>query len=285
MTAAPATLRIGTLAAHFRRDLDHDLERLRWVLRDATFDRIDLLVLPHAVLGGYHDGLDDAALRSTDLPPAVALDGPEVEAIRRAAGRLVVCFGLTEACEARRANTAVCLSGDGVLGAHRKVHLPAGEQADYVAGDRLEAFDTPVGRLGMLVDYDKTFPETARSLGDDGAELLAVPCAWPASRAATAASVVRDRERRMFDLYDQARAAENQLVVVSANQTGRHGRLRFFGRSKIVLPDGDVAAVVGGRAGIAAADVDVHGAVDAARGRFHHLEERRARYGLHPHPG
>ena len=53
-----------------------------------------------------------------------------------------------------------------MLGRHRKVHLPAGEAAAYharVTGS--PPFDTPVGRMGMLIDYDKTFPEAARDPG------------------------------------------------------------------------------------------------------------------------
>ncbi len=267
-------LRIGTLAAHFRRDVAHDLDRIRWVMRDAMGDGVQLLVLPHGALGGYHDALDGSAHAPPDLPPALDLDGPELTAIRQAAGHLVVCLGFTEAVGGRRANTAVCLTGDGVLGSHRKVHLPVGEIGHYVAGEHLGAFDTPIGRMGLLIDYDKTFPETARMLAADGATLLANPCAWPASRT-HATTLVRDRQRRMFDLYDQARAAENQVVFVSANQTGKHGSLRFFGQSKIVLPDGDIAAVVGSRAGLAVAEVDVAHTVAVARRRFHHLDERR----------
>ncbi|MTV25492.1 carbon-nitrogen hydrolase family protein [Nitriliruptoraceae bacterium ZYF776] len=271
------TVRIGTLAAHFRRDVEHDLDRLAWVLRDAFVDRLDLVVIPHGAIGGYHDGLDGTE-RTTDLPPAITLDGPELERVRLAARSTVVCLGVTEDRGARRANTAVCLDGDGILGVHRKVHLPRGEVGDYEPGRELAAFDTPVGRIGMLVDYDKTFPETARALASDGARLLAVPSAWPASRTATTASLTRDRERRMFDLYDQARAAENQVVVASANQTGRHGELRFFGRSKVVAPDGDLVAVVGGRAGMAVAELDLDAVVERARRRFHHLDEHRATY-------
>ena len=133
----------------------------------------------------------------------------------------VVCFGMTEDVDGDRANTAVCLGPDGtLLGTHRKVHLPAGEVAWYRAGDGFGAIATPAGRVGLMVDYDKTFPESARCLALDGAEILVCPSAWPASRTNRAASPARDRQRRLFDLYDRARAAENQLWLVSANQTG-----------------------------------------------------------------
>ena len=106
-----------------------------------------------------------------------------------AAAGPVVCFGMTEDVDGERANTAVCLGPDGaVLGIHRKVHLPAGEVAWYRAGGGFAAVATPVGRLGLMVDYDKTFPESARCLALDGAEVLVCPSAWPASRTNRAAS-------------------------------------------------------------------------------------------------
>jgi predicted amidohydrolase len=145
----------------------------------------------------------------------------------------------------------------------------------YRAGDRFTPVATPVGRLGLLVDYDKTFPEAARCLALDGAELLVCVCAWPASRTNRARSLAGDRQRRLFDLYDRARAAENQLWLLSANQTGRHGTLRFLGQSKVVRPDGEVVAAVGARAGLATVDLDVADGIDHARRRFHHLKERR----------
>ena len=77
---------------------------------------------------------------------------------------MVVCFGFCEARGDRRFNTALCVHGDGTLGSHRKVHQPAGESITYSAGEHFSAFDTPAGRIGMLIDYDKTSPESARTL-------------------------------------------------------------------------------------------------------------------------
>ncbi len=74
------------------------------------------------------------------------------------------------------------MSGDGVLGHQRKVHLPPGERGVYSAGEGFAAFDTPVGRIGMLVCYDKVFPEAARALAVDGAEIIASLAAWPVCR-------------------------------------------------------------------------------------------------------
>jgi predicted amidohydrolase len=162
-----------------------------------------------------------------------------------------------------------------VLGRHRKVHLPAGEAAAYRAGDRFAAFDTPLGRLGMMIDYDKTFPEAARALAIDGAQVLACLSAWPASITNRAPRLAQDRQSRLFDLYDCARAAENQVVMVSANQTGSMGGLRFLGQAKVVGPAGNVLARTWAKAGLAVAELDLAGEVAKARRVLRHLDERR----------
>jgi predicted amidohydrolase len=103
--------------------------------------------------------------------------------------------------------------------------------------------------------------------------VLACLSAWPASLTNRAARLVQDRQSRLFDLYDCARAAENQVVWVSANQTGTMGRLRFLGQSKVVGPGGDVLARTWAKAGLAVADLDVAAEVSRARLVLDHLRE------------
>lgn len=272
-------LRIGAVAAHFGRDVPRALAKVEGIVADARAAGVALLVLPDATLGGY---LSD--LRHPDplaVPPGLTEDSWEVLLISRLAadaGNMVICFGYAEevdvAGEHRLYNTALCVSGDGVLGRHRKVHQPAGESLVYDAGDDFSAIDTPVGRLGLLIDYDKTFPEAARSLALDGATVLACLSAWPASVTDLASRLPQDRQSRLFDLYDCARAAENQVVWVSSNQTGVMGGLRFLGQAKVVGPGGDILARTSSKGGLAVAEVDVDREVARARRVLHHLKER-----------
>src|SRR4051794_13492382 len=137
-----AGMRIAAAAAHFGRDLGRSLERIEVVVRAARYAGAALLVLPDAALGGYL-----ADLRSPDpdaLPPALDPDAPELRRIMGLLGSMVVCVGYTELSGDRRWKSAVCLTGDGVLGRYRKVHLPPGEALVYSPGERIEAFDTPV---------------------------------------------------------------------------------------------------------------------------------------------
>ncbi|MCW2947901.1 MAG: carbon-nitrogen hydrolase family protein [Actinoallomurus sp.] len=274
-------IRIAAAAAHFGRDLEFGLRRIAKLISDARSSGAGLLVLPDAALGGYL-----ADLRHPDpeaLPPALKPDDPLIATVARLAAEMVVCVGYCEADGAERYNAAVCLTGDGVLGHHRKVHQPPGERSVYASGNGFEAFDTPAGRIGMLIDYDKTFPESARTLALDGSQILACLSAWPTSITNRAPRMSQDRQARLFDLYDQARAAENQVVLASANQTGALGGMRFLGQAKIVGPGGDILARTWSKAGLAVAEVDLTAEIERARRVLRHLDERRpAAYRMSP---
>ncbi|MFF5607239.1 carbon-nitrogen hydrolase family protein [Streptomyces cellulosae] len=274
------TLRMAAVAAEFGRDLEEDFSITERLIKEARADGVRLLALPEACLGGYLLSLDNTApAQAGELdegPPALALDGPEVRRLAALAGEMTVVAGYCEAgVDGRRYNSVVCVNGDGVLGNHRKVHQPLSEDASYASGDRFHAFDTPVGRIGMMICYDKAFPESARALALDGAEIGVVVSAWPAARTNPTTDLIDDRWKRRFDLFDRARALENQIVWVSANQAGTFGSLRFVGSAKVVDPGGDILADTGVGAGLAVAELNVAQALETARRSMGHLRDRR----------
>ncbi|MEO7196340.1 MAG: carbon-nitrogen hydrolase family protein [Pseudonocardiaceae bacterium] len=264
-------LRIAAAAASFDRDLEADFARIERLIDSARNADVRLLALPEAALGGYLLDLDGAA----GSPPPLCPDGPEIRRLARLAGEMVVAVGYCERSANQLFNSAVCVTGDGILGRHRKVHQPLREDASYAAGDSFAAFDTPVGRLGMMICYDKAFPESARTLALDGADIVMCLSAWPASRTHAAPDLEQDRWKRRFDLFDRVRALENQIVWLSANQSGQFGSLRFVASAKVVDPGGEVLADTGVRAGLAIAELDVHEALDTARRPMSHLHNRR----------
>jgi N-carbamoylputrescine amidase len=264
------------VSARFGRDLEQCMTQVQRSVAAARERGAALVVLPESALGGYlYEPHLPGAPAPCDAPPALRRDGEEIARIARMAGDVVVCVGYTEDAPGGPYSSAVCVNGDGVLGHHRKVHLPLGERHAFSPGDGFAAFDTPIGRIGMLVCYDKTFPEAARRLALDGAGLIASLSAWPLCRIDPALWTRRDVQVRHFNLLDQTRALENQVVWVSANQSGRFGRLRFAGQAKVVDPRGRVLARTGLRPGAAVARVDAPGVVSAARTRLSYLDDRR----------
>jgi predicted amidohydrolase len=267
-------LRMAAVAAEFGRDLEEDFAIAERLIKQARADGVRLLALPEACLGGYLLSLDDDAELDAG-PPALALDGPELARLAALAQDMVVVAGYCEDAGGTRYNSVVCVTGDGVLGNHRKVHQPLSEDASYASGDRFHAFDTPVGRIGMMICYDKAFPESARALALDGAEIGVCVSAWPGARTNAVADLEKDRWKRRFDLFDRARALENQIVWLSANQAGTFGSLRFVGSAKVVDPGGEILADTGVGGGIAVAELDVTQALATARRSMGHLRDRR----------
>jgi predicted amidohydrolase len=265
---------IAAVSASFTPDLETCLTQVEATVRAARDRGADLVVFPEATLGGaMREEFVGGMVRRTR--PAALADPESVFArVSRIAGPTVVCVGYAESAPDGVYSSAVCVSGDGVLGHQRKVHIPPSEQGVFSAGAAFVAFDTPVGRLGMLLCYDKVFPEAARALALDGAEIVACMAAWPVCRLRPARLVRNDREVKHFNALDVARAVENQVVWVASNHHGSLGRLRFPGQAKVVDPDGRVLAGTGARAGMALAHIDARAAVGAARGEISHLGDR-----------
>jgi len=272
--ATMAPVAIAAVSAPFGRDLDAAFARIERAVTVARGRGAGLVVFPECALGGYVRE-PTAGAGTLSLPPQLDPGGPEIGRLIRIAGETVVCAGYSEAGPRGPYSSGVCVSGDGVLGRHRKVHLPPAEHFAYEPGDSFDAFDTPVGRMGMVLCYDKLFPEAGRVLAGDGARIIACMAAWPMDRHTPARRVRSDRQTLHFDVTDRARAIENQVVWVSSNLTGRWGGLRFLGHSKVVDPCGRVLAATGHREGVALARVDAGQATAASRMRIDHLADRR----------
>jgi nitrilase len=274
---------ISVAAAEFDRDLEACFTTIQRLIDDARSLGAQLLVLPEACLGGYLPSLGggdeteaEKGRRLEALPPAFGLDAAEFSRLRAMAGDLVVTLGFCEADGEDRYNAAVTLTGDGILGSYRKVHQPLGENLCYKAGSVYQAFDTPVGRMGMQICYDKAFPEAARALALDGADIIASLSAWPTARTATVPNLEDDRWKHRFDIFDQARAVENQVIWVASNQAGTFGSLRFVCSAKIVGPGGEIVATTGVQPGLATAAVDIGERIALARGGgMYNLRDRR----------
>jgi predicted amidohydrolase len=195
-------------------------------LEEAAAAGCELLVLPECATSGYMFASENEAARSAEEIP-----GPSVEALAAACARhgLHCVVGLLERDGDRLRNTAVLVGPAGLVGRYRKTHLPfLGVDRFVTPGDEpSEVYETPVGRLGIVICYELRFPEPTRALALGGAELVVHPTNWPAA------------VRPFADFLTRARAAENRVFLLTANRVGAEGGVEFFGRSQIVDPLGE----------------------------------------------
>lgn len=147
-------------------------------------------------------------------------------------------------------NTAVVFESDGsVAGRYRKMHIPDDpgfyEKFYFTPGDMgFHPIDTSVGRLGVLVCWDQWYPEAARLMALDGAELLIYPTAigWNPDDD----DAEKRRQREAWITVQRGHAIANGLPVVSVNRvgfeedpTGATSGIDFWGSSFVCGPQGE----------------------------------------------
>jgi omega-amidase len=138
------------------------------------------------------------------------------------------------------------------------------ESALFYAGDRVSPVKTELGTIGILICYDIRFPEMARKLALDGAELILVPAVF--NRLTGPAH---------WHLMNRARAVENQLFIAAAAQGfSRESQVPGYGHSLVVGPWGDILAEAGEEEEIIFADLDPR-VLEETRKRLPLLKHRR----------
>ena len=140
----------------------------------AALAPVDLVVFPELALTGPVTDADSAQRVAQPIP------GPLTEQVQAIAAEhdAYVVVGLVEgdAGSGRLYNSAALIGPEGVVGVYRKVHLSAEDRAWATPGDGgLPVFDTPLDRTGLLIGYDALFPEAARELALQGADIIACP--------------------------------------------------------------------------------------------------------------
>jgi predicted amidohydrolase len=201
-------------------------KNLSRVLRALEGVSADLLVLPELPFTGYYFK-DRAEVLALGEDPQ---DSKTVEALvalcRRRDFHLVT--GFCERHAGRVYNSALLIGPLGIEHHYRKLHLFNEEKRCFDPGDLpLSVQEVRGAQVGLMVCFDWAFPEVARSLTLQGAEVLCHP----------ANLVLGHCQQAML-----TRALENHVYAVTANRYGAdarpHGRLRFTGRSQIAAPGG-----------------------------------------------
>lgn len=192
-------------------------------------DHAELWILPELFSTGYQFTSQREVQELAEPIP----DGPTTQRLI-ALGQERDCHivaGLAEQADDGLYNSAVLVGPSGLVAHYRKIHLFYQEQHWFTPGDLpFPAAGIGSATVGLLVCYDHLFPEAARSLALQGADVIAHP-----------ANLVMPG---LAQLTMRVRAMENRVFTVTANRVGVEARteetLRFTGLSQVVAPNGDV---------------------------------------------
>ncbi len=205
---------------------------LATIERLVTGQKADLLVLPELCLTGYCFASRAEARRLAE--PA---DGLSMRFLKRLARqeRTALVAGYAERSCGKTFNSAALIAPEGLIGLYRKTHLFWNEKRWFSPGDTgFRVFRLGAVRIGLMICFDWIFPEAARTLALQGAEIICHPSNLVLPHCPASMPV---------------RALENRVFTVTANRTGcekRRGQsLRFIGQSLICGPDRKVLASAG----------------------------------------
>jgi 5-aminopentanamidase len=250
---------IADLAANHRMSVE--------AVRRAVDVGADIIVLPELVISGYVFA-SRAEAASVAITPAHQLFADW--AAEAARGRAVVVGGFCELSDdGLLYNSAALVDGSGVRGIYRKTHLWDAEKLIFEPGSQPPPiFDTPSGRIGILICYDLEFPEMTRTLALAGADLIAVPTNWPL--------VSRPHgEHPPEVIIAMAAARTNHVFIACCDRTGTERGQQWTAGTTIIDENGWITSTAN-TAPAAAADVDLTAARNKTLTEHSHaLDDRR----------
>ena len=278
-------MKIGIIQQHNTADATYNRTRIAEKMTSLANDGAQLIVLQE-----LHNSLYFCQTEDVDkFSLAETIPGPSTDFFGQMARKLGVVV-VTSLFEKRAAglyhNTAVVLERDGsIAGTYRKMHIPDDpayyEKFYFTPGDiGFRPIDTSVGRLGVMVCWDQWYPEGARLMALQGAQLLVYPTAIGYESSDTPEE--QERQREAWTTVQRGHAVANGLPVVAVNRVGHEpdpsGQtkgIRFWGSSFVAGPQGEfLFRASSDREETAVVDVDL-GRSEQVRRWWPFLRDRR----------
>lgn len=288
-------LKVGIIQQAKTSDIEANISRIDAAVREAANKGAELIVLQE-----LHNSLYFCQTENVDLCNlAEPIPGPSTEHFGALAKELGVVL-VTSLFERRAAglyhNTAVVFEKDGTMaGKYRKMHIPDDpayyEKFYFTPGDLgFHPIKTSVGVLGVQVCWDQWYPEGARLMALQGAELLIYPTAigWESSDT----DDEKQRQLTAWQTVQRGHAVANGLPVIAVNRcgheedpSGQTNGIQFWGHSFVAGPQGEMLYDAGTEEEIAIIDVDMKRSENVRRWwpflrdrRIEHFNELQKRF-------
>ena len=243
-------LKIGFLQQHNVSDASVNIQRLSEGIADLAIRGAQLIILQELHNSLYFCQVED--VNNFDL--AEPIPGPSTDLygeLARQFGVVIVTSLFEKRAPGLYHNTAVVIEKDGTIaGKYRKMHIPDDpayyEKFYFTPGDLgFRPIETSIGKLGVLVCWDQWYPEAARLMALQGAEILIYPTAIGYESSDTADE--QERQREAWTTVMRGHAVANGLPVIAVNRVGHEpdpsGQtkgIQFWGSSFVAGPQGEL---------------------------------------------
>ncbi len=207
------------------KDKKHNLEKAIHLTEKAAEDGAELICLPELFYQGYH--LSQEEFIETAEPPEGTMYQQLSKVAKEKGIHLIAPYAEKTEMPGIVYNSAMLINHAGELqGNMRKVYLWGDEYSKFRGGNKFPVYETPLGKIGMMICYDIEFPEPPRIQALKGAELIVAPSVWSLTG-----------EPR-WDIDLPAAALYNGLFTMGVNTIDNGA----CGKSKVVGPKGIVRA-------------------------------------------
>ena len=260
-------MKIALIQKSRTSDIENNILTLKESIKEAAINGAELVVLQE-----LHNSLYFCQVESTDnFDLAEPIPGPSTEFFGNVAKECGIVL-VTSLFERRAAglyhNTAVVFDKDGsIAGKYRKMHIPDDpayyEKFYFTPGDLgFHPIQTSLGKLGVMVCWDQWYPEGARLMALQGAELLIYPTAigWES----TDTNEEKQRQLTAWQTVQRGHAVANGIPVVAVNRSGHEvdpsgqtNGINFWGHSFVAGPQGEMLAEAGIEPTTLIVDVDM----------------------------
>lgn len=258
---------LASVAMDLVRDKEANKAKMTKFIEEAAAQNADFILFPELCLGGLPENPmfifkpEDAFYQHevAELVPEGDSTQYFIELAKK--HNMYIAWGMTEQGEEgwdMIYNALVLVGPEGFVGKYRKVHLPLTERIMMYPGDGdYPVFETRFGKVGLMICFDKAYPEVARALALKGADILLCPTAWPSIEPSE-----DDNDYKAGNVFSFARALENMCFFMDSCVSGPFE----MGHSRIIGPNPmQVCATTGFEEGMAIAEVDVKGEIMKAR--------------------
>ena len=254
----PTTLTVSLIQMEVRPDPDENLKTALARVETAAQSGAQIICLPELFRTRYFPqqiGLHVDQF-AEDVP------GESTQAFARLARQyaaVIIVPVFERSLSGRFYNTAVVIDADGGMHApYHKVHIPQDpkffEKGYFYPGEHYAVHNTRYGRIAVLICYDQWFPEAARCVALEGAEIIFYPTAI--GNPCTEPPGEGDWQEA-WELIQRSHAIANSVHVAAVNRTGREGDIRFFGGSFVCDAFGKLLARAGDKEEIILTRVDL----------------------------
>lgn len=232
--AAPKTVKLAVIQMSCSDDLDENLNKAEAFVREAAAAGANIVLLQELFENLYFPQLERDDLFSLAHPAGAHPFLERFGALAEELGVVLPVSFFESAGQAYYNSLMMFDAGGENLGVYRKSHIPDGpgyeEKYYFNVGDTgFKAWGTRYGQVGAAICWDQWFPETARAMALQGADLLLYPTAIGSEPQEAGGLETRDMWQRAMIGH----AVSNSCYVAAANRVGQEGDARFYGSSFI----------------------------------------------------